>query len=114
MAQPATQLTNQPVSQETRKLETHESNRTASPSGRKPGSQEFRLAEEPYIKNTFLLTQREHDALEDLKLTLRRKHGLRRTKNDLIRCALHHLLEDFQLNGLKSPLYARLKEPGEW
>jgi hypothetical protein len=33
--------------------------------------------------------------LEDLKLELRRKHDTRVTKNDLARCALQLLVEDY-------------------
>ena len=54
-----------------------------------------------------IFTLEELEALEDLKLELRRELDAKVTKNDLIRSALHMLLEDQAANGQRS--YARRK-----
>lgn len=69
----------------------------------------FDLAELPYRKDTFLFTTDEFEALEDLKLTLRRQHDLKVTKNDLARCAIQYLVEDYRRNADRSPVIAPLK-----
>ncbi len=70
---------------------------------------DFDLADIPYRKETYLFTSDEFEALEDLKLTLRRQHDLKASKNDLARCAIQYLLEDFRRNGDRSPVIAPLK-----
>ncbi|MCL5959433.1 MAG: hypothetical protein M1358_08980 [Chloroflexi bacterium] len=62
----------------------------------------FDLSEEPLYKASFLFTQEELEALEDLKLELRREYDTKVTKNALIRAALHILLEDHAANGKRS------------
>lgn len=62
----------------------------------------FELKEEPLYKASFLFTQGELEGLEDLKLELRREYDTKVTKNGLIRCALHMLLEDHAANGSRS------------
>ncbi len=56
----------------------------------------FDLKEPPLHKASFLLTLEETEALEDLKLELRREYEYETkvTKNDLMRVALHLLTED--------------------
>jgi hypothetical protein len=54
----------------------------------------FDLNETPLYKASFLFTQEELEALEDLKFELRRAYDNKVTKNDLIRSALHSLLEN--------------------
>jgi hypothetical protein len=60
------------------------------------------LSELPTRKDTFMVTNEEFEALEDLKLTLRRRLDVRVTKNDLARCALAYLVEDCRRHGVKS------------
>jgi hypothetical protein len=67
----------------------------------------YDLDELPLYKASFVFTQEELEALEDLKLELRRELDAKVTKNDLIRSALHMLLEDQAANGQRS--YARRK-----
>lgn len=71
----------------------------------------FKLAEEPLHKATYVFTQPELEALEDLKLELRRGQDAKVTKNDLIRSALHMLIEDYAANGTRS--YASRKVRGK-
>lgn len=67
----------------------------------------YDLAEHPLYKASFLFTQPELEALEDLKLELRRDLDAKVTKESVIRTALHMLLEDYATNGRRS--YARKK-----
>ncbi len=55
----------------------------------------FDISVKPYRKDSFLFTDEEFEALEDLKLELRRTHDLPATKNDIVRAALHAALEDY-------------------
>jgi hypothetical protein len=55
----------------------------------------FDLADMPINKMSFLMTPEEFESLEDLKLELRRDLDTKVTKNDLIRCALHMLIENY-------------------
>ena len=64
----------------------------------------------PLWKGTFLFTQEELEALEDLKLDLRRKYDLKTTKNELARCALQGLLEDYYQRSGSSDVLRRLKK----
>lgn len=102
----------QPVSQERGKEVGRE---TAKEVGTEPslpasheGIQQFDLSARPIRKGSFLFTPEEWEALEDLKLDLRRKFDLDATKNDLARCALQHLLEDFRRLGDRSIAVRRL------
>jgi len=55
----------------------------------------FDISEKPWRKDSFLFTDSEFDRLEDLKLELRRRFDLPATKNDIARCALQGLFEDY-------------------
>jgi hypothetical protein len=59
-----------------------------------------------------LFTSEEWEGLEDLKFALRRAYGLDATKNDLARCAMHVLIEDFQAKGADSIAVQRLSRKG--
>ena len=100
--QPAPESTQSPDPQPERPA-TAKSPTTSSdrhrPSPTKPGADapkrsQFDLADEALYKATFTFSQPELEALEDLKLQFRRDHDTKVTKNDLIRAALHLLLED--------------------
>jgi hypothetical protein len=67
----------------------------------------FDINDEALYKASFVFTEPELEALEDLKLELRRDLDQKVTKNDLIRAALHMLIEDHRTDAKKS--YARLK-----
>jgi hypothetical protein len=68
---------------------------------RKPETR-FKITDEPLYKGTFVFTQDELEALEDLKLELRRHLDQKVTKYDLMRAALHLLVEDHEANGERS------------
>lgn len=56
----------------------------------------FRLDDEALYKASYVFTPQELEALEDLKLELKRELDAKVTKNDLIRAALHMLVEDYR------------------
>ena len=62
----------------------------------------FNINELPLYKASYLFTLDELEALEDLKLELRRVLDTKTTKNDLIRAALHMLVEDYRANRSQS------------
>lgn len=108
----------QPVSQERGKEGRREGEQEAkrqagqepTQEARKESGRVFDLNDEPLRKNSFLFTEAEYEALEDLKLDLRRQHGMNHaTKNDIIRAALHHLLEDYRRDDEASIVVRRLK-----
>jgi len=70
----------------------------------------FNLDETAANKYTLAFTTIELEALEDLKLDLRRTHGIKVAKNDLVRCALHRLVEDYHVKGTASILVSRIRK----
>lgn len=72
----------------------------------------FDLSTLAYRKDTFLFAPEEFEALEDLKLELRRKLDTRVSKQDLLRCAVIYLLEDCRRKGVESAVIAPLKRRG--
>jgi hypothetical protein len=68
----------------------------------------FDLADEALYQASFVFTQEELEALEDLKIELKRELDTKVTKNDLIRSALHMLVEDYRTNGERADVYRRL------
>lgn len=62
----------------------------------------------PYRNDTFAFTTEELEAVEDLKLELRRRLDLKATKNDIVRCAIHTLVEDHRRSGTNSIIVRRL------
>ena len=77
--------------------------------GRPTPAKLFDISLKPYRKDSFLFTDEEFEALEDLKTQLRRQYDLKATKNDLARCALEYLLEDYESNKDNSIIVTRLK-----
>ena len=71
----------------------------------------FDINARPYRKDSFLFTDSEFDRLEDLKLELRRRFDLPATKNDIARCALQGLFEEYAREPEKSRIvrYVRAK-----
>jgi hypothetical protein len=107
--------TRKPGSQEASKPEARPASQQA---GRKPAQlarSEAGLSIVPpqavaHRKATFLLSDAEFEGIEDLKLRLRREHGRDVTKNDLIRCAIQVLLEDYDLEAEASVVVQRLTD----
>lgn len=71
----------------------------------------FDLKDLPLYKASYLFTMEELEALEDLKLELRRDLDTKTTKNDLIRAALHMLVEDYRLNRARSYVIRKARRP---
>jgi hypothetical protein len=90
---------------ETRKrgnVESKEGDRVAEPLG-------FDINHTPTNKYTLAFTADELEALDDLKVSLRKIHGLKAPKIDIIRSALHHILEDYEANGDASIVVTRMR-----
>jgi hypothetical protein len=68
------------------------------------------LSMRPDRQNTYAFTIEELEQLEDLKIEVTRVHRISVTKNDLIRCALHMLLHDYQHRGEQSSVLKRLRQ----
>ena len=69
----------------------------------------FDLNDQPYRKDSFLFTSEEFEKFDDVKLDLRRSHDIKATKNDLARCAMGYLIEDYERRGPDSELVKRLQ-----
>jgi hypothetical protein len=78
----------------------------------KPRSR-FDLNDDPRYKASYNYTNEELIAVEDLRMELQRKFDKKVTKNDLMRSALHLLLEDHDANGDRSYASQKVrKRPG--
>lgn len=66
------------------------------------------LSQMPYRKLSCLLTPAEHRALDLLKLELAGRLDSPITKENLVRCAIHYLVEDYHRRGAASPVLAPL------
>jgi hypothetical protein len=62
----------------------------------------FDLNITPYKNGTFIFTIEELDAIEDLKIELKRRQDLPATKFDIVRCAIHSIVEDYRQRGADS------------
>jgi hypothetical protein len=71
-------------------------------------SMAFDLNVKPYRKDSYLFTNEEFEALEDLKIELRRSYDVKVSKNDLARCAIGQLLADFRRNPGRSAVVREL------
>ncbi len=70
----------------------------------------FDINGKPYRKDSFLFTDEEFEALEDLKTDLRRKYDLKATKNDIARSAMQNLFKDFYQHKGESFVVQNLKK----
>ena len=73
-------------------------------------SDELSLNIRPERQNTYAFTTEELNRLEDVKIAISRRYDLPVTKNDLIRCAVHLLLEDYEVHGADSVVLKRLQK----
>jgi hypothetical protein len=71
-------------------------------------SSTFNLDDEALYKASYVFTIQELEALEDLKLELRRELDSKVTKNDLIRTALHMLVEDYREKSSDSYVHRKI------
>src|SRR5579862_2557893 len=91
-----------PVADATTEVPPMESNSEPAP--------QFDITEIAFRPDTFIFTEEEFNALWDLKQELRRTYDLRlATKQNIIRCALHCLVEDFRRNKERSFVVQRLR-----
>ena len=70
----------------------------------------FDINDNPTIKETFLITDGEYDSMEAMKLQIRRLFDMKASKQDIIRCAVQHVLEEFQKHPEASIIVSRLKQ----
>ena len=70
----------------------------------------FDINGKPYRKDSFLFTDEEFEALEDLKTDLRRKYDLKATKNDIARSAMQNLFRNFYQHKGESFIVKNLKK----
>jgi hypothetical protein len=70
----------------------------------------FDLNITPYKNDTFLFTNEELYAIDDLKTELLRKLDLKTTKYDIVRCAIHCLVEDYRQHGDASLIVQRVRK----
>jgi hypothetical protein len=75
-----------------------------------PRHTHFDLENEALHKATFAFTQPELEVLEDLKLEFRRDHDTKVTKNDVVRAAVHMLVEDHATNKQRSYISRKLDQ----
>ena len=69
----------------------------------------FDINQEAAKKETIWCAQAETDALDDLKLELRRRLSLRASKQDIVRSAIQLAIEQYEREGERSPLVQRLR-----
>jgi hypothetical protein len=73
-----------------------------------PSPPRFDIGAEPYSQATFKFTDDELYALDDLKRDLNRQRELKTTKQNLVRFAVHRLVEEYEQNGDESWLVKQL------
>jgi aspartate carbamoyltransferase regulatory subunit len=71
---------------------------------------EFDLNIAPYKNDTFAFTTEELNAIEDLKIDLKRRLDLPATKNDIVRCGIHSIIEDYRQRGAESLIVQRIRK----
>jgi hypothetical protein len=71
------------------------------------------LNQRPDRQNTYAFTTDKLERLEDLKILIRRRYDLNVTQDDLIRCAVHMLLDDYRDRSEGSIVLARLRKKTE-
>ena len=76
----------------------------------RPALFKFDLEAKADQKYTTYFTEQEQELLDDLKIDVRRRYGHKTAKQDIIRCALADLVEDFQSHGADSRFIQRLKQ----
>jgi hypothetical protein len=100
------QLAGQPMPDATRPKSAAPPDLLKSPVRR---SVKFNLSERPFFKMSYLYTEDEVLAVDELRSELSHELDDKVTKNDIVRAALHMLLEDDAANGLRSYLRRKLR-----
>ena len=94
---------------ETRKPVSKETGKPGNVGHSAPVAQEFDLNIEPYKNGTFLFTYEELDAIDEVKKQLKRRLDLPATQYDIVRSAIHIIVEDYRLRGEQSFIVQRIK-----
>jgi hypothetical protein len=104
---------NEPLTREVGTEGKREVGREASLPGRREGegsTPAFDINVRPYRKGSFMLTNEEFWALDEIKLDLQKQHDLTATKDDLARCAFRYILSDYKRQGESSFIVRVLRE----
>jgi hypothetical protein len=72
--------------------------------------QGFDLNIKPYRKGTYLFTDEELYAIDDLKKDLKRRLDLSATQYDIVRSAVHTIVEDYRQRGSESIIVEHIKK----
>jgi hypothetical protein len=75
-----------------------------------PSAPQFDINDQPWHKDSFMLTDVEFERLHDLKLTLRRIYDLKVSKNDIVRAAVAHICTDFERDAERSILLRAMRK----
>jgi hypothetical protein len=75
-----------------------------------PETLEFDLNIEPSKKGTFIFTYEELDAVDDVKKELKRRLDLPATQYDIVRGAIHIIVEDYRKHGADSLIVQRIRQ----
>lgn len=75
-----------------------------------PFGDDLDITTRPIQKVSYLFTEEEFEAIEDVKRDLRRTHALDATKNDMVRIAIHELVADYNRNQAKSVVVRELRK----
>jgi hypothetical protein len=86
-----------------------EGGRETSISPATPSPIPFDLEAKPHRKLSYLFTDEEFEAMEDLKTELRRAYDISAVKNDIARCAIGFLISDFTHNRDRSFVVRHLR-----
>ena len=70
----------------------------------------FNINDNHTIKETFLIIDGEYDSMEAMKLQIRWLFDMKASKQDIIRCAVQYVLEEFQKHPETSIIVSRLKQ----
>jgi hypothetical protein len=99
-----------PVLKKPRKPEAKETRPLGTVDLAAPEPQEFDLNIKPYRKGTYLFTDQELYAIDDLKKDLKRRHDLSATQYDIVRSAVHTIVADYRQHGSESIIVQHIKK----
>jgi hypothetical protein len=94
----------------TRKLGNKETRKQGAMVAIPTEPQGFDLNIKPYRKGTYLFTDEELYAIDDLKKDLKRRLDLSATQYDIVRSAVHTIVEDYRQRGSESIIVQHIKK----
>jgi hypothetical protein len=98
-----------PVVKKPRKPDAKETRQLDKVASAAADTQGFDLNIQPYKKGTFLFTNEELYAIDDVKKDLKRRLDLSATQYDIVRSAVHTIVEDYRQRGSESTLVQHIK-----